>query len=443
MGFDTYLEIDGRIALMWRKRVSELPRLLFQHDQYSVSTDPTDDSEIAISVAYQSSIKNVLENLDAAGLGWCATISAYAEIRMDHYAEAIFLGMSDAGEESTEDLVRRFETFRAVSPEGDLVALGTLLARQWCDEQTDEVIIFKDITYDGDPPNAASFFFEIIDAARQDGEIDSFAAARAAISIVVLFRDAPLLAWPILVCTLLRHLSTDGEVVYVLTEDAAEEGVTSLEEGHQYISKYWESASSALATTAQTLGRLFSVLASFDNKLSQPFWFARAADLYGRMVALVGDSDSTKKARGDILEQLIDALVRTEEPELRVVEKNFRTREEEIDLVLSNGLSDPFWITQNSPLIMVECKNWKKKPGVQELRVMESKIKDRGAICKIGIFVSFSGFAKTFLNRLKSFQGSGGMIFAVDGDDLWEIINGKTKLTDWLRGKGLLRAFGK
>jgi Holliday junction resolvase-like predicted endonuclease len=244
-------------------------------------------------------------------------------------------------------------------------------------------------------------------------------------------------------CTLLRHLPSAARVVYVLTEDATEDGVATVADGQRYVARYWESASSSLVSTAQTMGRLFGVLASFGNELSTHFWFARAADLYGRMASLAGDDDITKRARGDLLEELVDALVRTEEPELRVVEKNFRTREEEIDLVVSNGLSDPFWMAQNSPLIMVECKNWRQKSGVQELRVLESKIKDRSAICKIGVFVSFSGFAQTFIDRLKTFQESGGMIFAVSGDDLRGIIDKKIRLTEWLRGDGLMRAFGK
>lgn len=127
---------------------------------------------------------------------------------------------------------------------------------------------------------------------------------------------------------------------------------------------------------------------------------------------------------------------------LTVIEKNFRTTEEEIDLLLSNNLREPFWASQGSPLMLIECKNWKKKVGVPELRVFESKLRDRGALCRIGIFVSLSGFAKTFLERLKTFQADGGIIFAVDGDDLAQIVNSKQKMTDWLRESGLKRALG-
>ena len=103
----------------------------------------------------------------------------------------------------------------------------------------------------------------------------------------------------------------------------------------------------------------------------------------------------------------------------------------------------PFWIAQGSPLILIECKNWTAKIGVPELRVFESKIRDRGALCKIGVFVSMSGFTKPFLERLKSFQVAGGVIFAIDGVELGSLVTSKTRLTDWLRGDGIRRSLGK
>jgi hypothetical protein len=127
---------------------------------------------------------------------------------------------------------------------------------------------------------------------------------------------------------------------------------------------------------------------------------------------------------------------------VRVVEKNLRTEEEEIDLVLSNGLSDPFWSTLTSPIIFVECKNWSKKAGVPELRVFESKMRDRAAICRIGIFVSRSGFTSTFMTRLKAIQADVGMIFAIDGIELAELVSSKRRITDWLREEGLRRSLG-
>lgn len=151
----------------------------------------------------------------------------------------------------------------------------------------------------------------------------------------------------------------------------------------------------------------------------------------------------TTKARGDILESLVEALIKTEEPELQVVEKNYRTAQEEIDLIATNRLQDPFWIAHHSPLLFVECKNWKKKPGVPELRVFESKMQDKGAVCRIGIFVSMQGFTRTFLQRLATSQKNDGIIFAVSGDDIKDLVHRKVRLTDWLAGAGVTRSLGR
>jgi hypothetical protein len=150
---------------------------------------------------------------------------------------------------------------------------------------------------------------------------------------------------------------------------------------------------------------------------------------------------STNKSRGDVLESLVDVLLKTE-PELAVLEKNFSTPEEEIDLLLTNGLSHPFWLAQSSPYILVECKNWRKPVGVKELRVFESKMEDRRGALRIGIFISTSGFAKTFIERLKSIQGRGvGIIYAVSGEDVRQLIATRRTLSDWLRTDGATRAF--
>jgi hypothetical protein len=336
--------------------------------------------------------------------------------------------------------VRQFE---ALSPEHDLVALGTVMANQWADADVDEVICIESISYDQSIPEISTFSFDVYKVATEMDGVDAFAATRAAESWALLYRDAPLIAWPILLVALLKQLPSDTPISLVLTEDANETGrVATIAEGEAYADEYWSEASDILAGYARTLGRLFGVLAGFNNQLGREYWFARAADSLTRIKAL-NPGNSTTKERGDALEALIEALIKTEEPELQLVERNFRTLEEEIDLVVANSLSDPFWTAQGSPLIFAECKNWSAKPGVPELRIFESKMRDRGAVVKVGLFISMSGFAGTFLERLKSVQQSDGLIYAISGEDLEHIVARKLRLTEWLRGEGLTRSLGR
>jgi Holliday junction resolvase-like predicted endonuclease len=325
----------------------------------------------------------------------------------------------------------------------DLEALGRIYALEWANPQSESdgvPKIFEEILYDSPIEMSSQAIHEVYRAGVNIPGLDGAPAARAIESWIALYRDAPLLAWPMLICLLLRHLEPSALVVFDLSDDAQASEADNLEAAHAYVDNYWLDASASLSGFADTLGRLFSVLASFDSRLGRQFWFARAADLLGQLKrANASGTSLPTKARGDALESLVEAIMRIEEPELQIIEKNFRTQEEEIDLLLANGMSDPFWTGMGSPLIMVECKNWKEpnKPGVAELRVLESKMADRRSICKIGIFISVSGFSDTFMTRLKAIQSDGGMIFAVTGDNLSKLVEEKIRLTDWLKVDGL------
>lgn len=245
-----------------------------------------------------------------------------------------------------------------------------------------------------------------------------------------------------LLCVFVKQLPKEVNLTFDITAAADNDGVAdSFESARDYANSYWEGATAELSATAVTLSRLFGAIASFEGSLGSDFWFARAVDILYQIKN--PDPGVTTKRKGDLLEELMSALVNIEASELAVIEKNFRTREEEIDLVLSNSLTNPFWISIGSPLILVECKNWASKIGNQELRVFESKMRDRGAICKVGIFVSIAGFSSTFFRRLKQFQESGGVIFALDGEMLESVLLSRTRLTEWLRTDGLVRALGR
>ena len=448
MGFDTYLQIDDRILLMWRKHAGVLPRVLFRYDDLYVRPGEDEDGEPTVEVGFEAFAEDVLKTLAGGGLGWSAAVAAYAEVRFSGYSAGFLMGTvtSEGGGVDRIERVKRIErakaAFEALSPETDLRSLGELMVGEWRDEREDVSLLSK-LTYDGDLPSAHDAAFETWEHAHKRGIENAFAAGRAAESLAMLDRTAPMLAWPLLVCIFLHQLPNDAMLRLVLTEDAAQSGdVLDEEAAREYAAGYWSRASDALASEARTLERLFAVLAGSTLDTGSEFWFARAADLLERMRVLKATPDVTNHARGDALESLVDALVRTEAPEVRVVEKNLRTEEEEIDLVLSNGLSDPFWSTLTSPIIFVECKNWSKKAGVPELRVFESKMRDRAAVCRIGIFVSRSGFTSTFMTRLKAIQADVGMIFAIDGIELAELVSSKRRITDWLREEGLRRSLG-
>lgn len=455
MGFETYLKVGGEVILVYRKYTSLLPRLLFRHDQVLVTDisgsvgddESSEDENLQIKVVYQTTVDEVLANLEDAGLGWQAAVAAYSETRFNGgFDIAVALQVEAKEGVSFEEARRRSEEFRQRPPERDLTELGRFLAYRWGDPEVRELEIFDEITFDGNIESTFGTAWKLFDEASRVDGIDAYHAASAAMSWCVMYREAPLLAWPLLLCVFLYHLNRDLIVEYDISEAVTAEtaGVVTVESGRAFANEYWRDASEGLSSSAASLGRLFSVLAALDSKLGRNFWFARAVDTYGRIGSLADATDALPmKRRGEALEELVAAVVRTEEPDLRLLQKNFRSKEEEIDLLVSNGLHDPFWVAQSSPLVLIECKNWKQKVGVPELRIFESKIKDRGALCRVGIFVSMSGFTQQFLERLKNFQSRDGVIFAVTGNDLQQLLAKKMRLSEWLARTGIVRSLGR
>ncbi|MFE5805459.1 restriction endonuclease [Streptomyces sp. NPDC056491] len=399
------------------------------------------DAQGQYAVKFRASVREVLLTLEAAGLGWNAAVAAYSAVRMERGAGTASV-MSESLEEQLGpvDAVKRVEEFTRVPPEVDLRYLQELLTRQVDGES---VGILDALNYDDEVPHPFELSFSSYCEMRKLGMKGAAEVSRAVESLLYLRLDAPLLAWPLIICVYLGCLDPDAVVELDLSDDAADQYMAGNEaDAKKYAADYWTGTAEVLAGTARSLGRLFGVLSAFDGSLSREFWFARAAELLGQIRVMNQSGSQTTKARGDALEGLVESLLRTEEPELRVIEKNFRTSEEEIDVLVSNGLRDPFWSSQGSPLILIECKNWKSRTGVPELRVFESKVRDRGALCKIGIFVSLGGFTRPFLERLKSFQETGGIIFALDGDDIAALVSEKMQVSEWLRVNGVRRALG-
>jgi hypothetical protein len=79
----------------------------------------------------------------------------------------------------------------------------------------------------------------------------------------------------------------------------------------------------------------------------------------------------------------------------QIIERK-RTKTEEIDIVIVNKSDQEIWKTESN-LILVECKNWSKKPaGKNEYVAFREKLENRRGRAKLGFFISGRGFARTF-----------------------------------------------
>jgi ActR/RegA family two-component response regulator len=94
---------------------------------------------------------------------------------------------------------------------------------------------------------------------------------------------------------------------------------------------------------------------------------------------------------------------------------------EEIDLLVRNESSDPFW-SKEGLYLLVECKNWSKPVGAPELREFAYKLKHRYDRCRLGLLVAPGGFAETVKVELLTRRKDSLLILLLGHAELRELV---------------------
>jgi hypothetical protein len=136
--------------------------------------------------------------------------------------------------------------------------------------------------------------------------------------------------------------------------------------------------------------------------------------------------------KGRMMEKLFLQLIAID-GDLLLVSHNVRTASEEIDIVLQPHMSSPFWSKISPPMILLECKNWKKKVRAKDVRDFAGKIENRPKLlCRIGFIVATNGFTKDAQRELIGYRARDFMIATLTKDDIAEMIRSKTRLSQVL-----------
>jgi len=135
--------------------------------------------------------------------------------------------------------------------------------------------------------------------------------------------------------------------------------------------------------------------------------------------------------KGKYLEELV-ARFFSEIKGFQIMERK-RTKTEEIDIVIVNSSNQEIWKTESN-LILVECKNWTKKPaGKNEYVAFREKLENRRGRAKLGFFISGRGFARTFgLEDLRNSKAD-LLIVPIDLKQLIDIIEARKDYTNELQ----------
>ncbi len=156
----------------------------------------------------------------------------------------------------------------------------------------------------------------------------------------------------------------------------------------------------------------------------------REASIRQVLAATQTEPDPQKKGR--LLEQLMQMLFRSI-PGFESVWSNVQNELEEIDVLVQNNARDPFW-AQEGQYLLVECKNWSKPVGADELTLFWSKLERRFNRCQLGLFVAMGGFAKTVQIERWTRRNGRTLVLLLGPEDLKSLV-GATDRGAWLKDR--------
>lgn len=146
-------------------------------------------------------------------------------------------------------------------------------------------------------------------------------------------------------------------------------------------------------------------------------------------------SARSNQEKGRSLETFFSALVECSHG-LTVLDTRLRTQDQEIDLVLKNAVERGFWTALQSPVILVECKNWSDPVGIPEARVFESKLRELGSHGRLGVFLAMNGVTSAFSSHLGKLRRDGLYPVVIGREDVDILLGGAdVGVIDWLENR--------
>jgi tetratricopeptide (TPR) repeat protein len=149
------------------------------------------------------------------------------------------------------------------------------------------------------------------------------------------------------------------------------------------------------------------------------------------------EKDPNKK--GQILVDLMSLIIETDS-NFSMGKVDVRTESEQIDLEIHNKALDPFLRQLDSMIIIVECKNWSKNVGSDEIRDFAGKVANRPRVlCNVGLFITTSEFTEPAVKELLRHSGKDYLVATMDGNDLKQAVSDCLPFSEILK-KSILSA---
>jgi len=132
-------------------------------------------------------------------------------------------------------------------------------------------------------------------------------------------------------------------------------------------------------------------------------------------------AERDKNRKSILLERLVALLLKSI-PGFDRLDTRLRNSVEEIDVLVQNGSTDPFW-QKESPYILVECKNWSKHIGTKELRDLWGKMEGRYNRCRLALLIAPGGVAPTVRDLQLRKSEKDMLVVLIGAGDLEDLIH--------------------
>jgi len=127
-------------------------------------------------------------------------------------------------------------------------------------------------------------------------------------------------------------------------------------------------------------------------------------------------NEAHPQKKGQLLEQLMQLLFRSI-PGFGHARVNRQNDLEEIDVLVRNESTDPFW-SKEGAYLLAECKNWNKPVGTPELKLFRQKIEDRYGRAALGFFIALGGYAETVRVEEWTRRSGQSLVVLLTADDV-------------------------
>lgn len=374
VGHYSVLKIDDTV-FQWKYNIPTFLTFFFDDKDFykEVEVEEYDDEEDSYisDIGYRCTVNKCKKILDSYGFNLPFFIDIYKSFRnelLQSLSEDIYF----LAEETSEDKIQR------------------LLSKIYSSNPDEEIYEFIDFL--------KNFNSSYYDEEAQINNLESYQ-----MFLIGRYFDVPHHVIPVFHLFDEQYFYEYPEVMFlmyirVLIETVPQDALIELDlsdiiEDEEEVRTIKNDLSNELVEKIQLYNKVFKIL--LDNE--EELWELNNKENCRKLVDELHKCTNNNK-KGKLLEELVEVLFASHS-QFRVIEKRYSTGDEEIDLIIQNNVEKTFWVSLNSPIFLVECKNWSKPIGTRDLRDFEIKLQNHNNTAKVGLFFSYGGFTRECENE--------------------------------------------